>query len=77
EALGGGSGRRLYCWLTSFSQSLQTNLRITLDGTLVTFHDLTASLLSRKRASAASALRRAASALGENLFFARFSAPPM
>ena len=33
EALGGGSGRRLYCWLTSFSQSLQTNLRITLDGT--------------------------------------------
>ncbi|MCI6358345.1 MAG: hypothetical protein MR778_00085, partial [Clostridiales bacterium] len=44
---------------------------------LVTFHDLTASLLSRKRASAASALQRAASALGENLFFARFSAPPM
>ena len=33
EALGGGSGRRLYCWLTSFSQSLQTNLRITLDST--------------------------------------------
>ena len=29
----GGSGRRLYCWLTSFSQSLQTNFRITLDGT--------------------------------------------
>ena len=26
-------GRRLYCRLTSFSQSLQTNLRITLDGT--------------------------------------------
>ena len=34
EALRGGSGRRLYCWLTSFSQSLQTNFRITLDGTL-------------------------------------------
>ncbi|MCI6729832.1 MAG: hypothetical protein MR473_06590, partial [Clostridiales bacterium] len=33
EALRGGSGRRLHCWLTSFSQSLQTNLRITLDGT--------------------------------------------
>ena len=33
EALGGGSGRRLYCRLTSFSRSLQTNLRINLDGT--------------------------------------------
>ena len=33
KALGGGSGRRLYCRLTSFSQSLQTNLRIILDGT--------------------------------------------
>ena len=33
EALGDGSGRRLYCRLTSFSQSLQTNLRITLDTT--------------------------------------------
>ena len=31
EALRGGYGRRLYCRLTSFSQSLQTNLRITLD----------------------------------------------
>jgi len=35
EALGGGHGRRLYCRLTSFSQSLQTNLRITLDGTKI------------------------------------------
>ena len=34
EALGGGSGQRLYCRLTSLSQSLQTFLRITLDGTL-------------------------------------------
>ena len=25
----------LYCWLTSFGRSLQTNLRITLDGTTV------------------------------------------
>ena len=25
EALGGGSGRRHYCWLTSFIRSLQTN----------------------------------------------------
>ena len=33
EALGGGSGRRLYCRLTSFSRSLQINLRINLDGT--------------------------------------------
>ena len=33
EALGGGSGRRLYCRLTSFSRSLQINLRIILDGT--------------------------------------------
>ena len=33
EALGGGSVRRLYCRLTSFSQSLQINLRINLDGT--------------------------------------------
>ena len=30
EALGGGSGRRLYCRLTSFSRSLQTILRINL-----------------------------------------------
>ena len=37
EALGGGSGRRLYCRLTSFSQSLQTNLRITLDGTCLRY----------------------------------------
>ncbi|MGN8969959.1 hypothetical protein, partial [Intestinimonas sp. HCP28S3_D6] len=34
EALGGGSGRRLYCRLTSFSRSLQIILRINLDGTL-------------------------------------------
>ena len=33
EALGGGSGRRLYCRLTSLSRSLQTILRINLDGT--------------------------------------------
>ncbi|MGO5028854.1 hypothetical protein, partial [Candidatus Agathobaculum pullicola] len=33
EALGGGSGRRLYCRLTSFSQNLQTFLRIILDST--------------------------------------------
>ena len=33
EASGGGSGRRLYCRLTSFSRSLQINLRINLDGT--------------------------------------------
>ena len=33
EALGGGSVRRLYCRLTSFSRSLQTILRINLDGT--------------------------------------------
>ena len=33
EALGGGSGRRLHCRLTSFSRSLQINLRINLDGT--------------------------------------------
>ena len=38
EALGGGSGRRLYCRLTSFSRSLQIILRINLDGTL-TFPD--------------------------------------
>ena len=31
EALRGGSGRRVYCQLTSSSQSLQTFLRITLD----------------------------------------------
>ena len=30
EALGGSSGRRLYCRLTSFSRSLQTILRINL-----------------------------------------------
>ena len=30
-----GHGCRLYCRLTSFSQSLQTNLRITLDDTLL------------------------------------------
>lgn len=33
EALGGGSGRRLYCRLTSLSRSLQTILHINLDGT--------------------------------------------
>ena len=33
EALGGGSGRCLYCRLTSFSRSLQTILRINIDGT--------------------------------------------
>ncbi|MGO5024498.1 hypothetical protein ACTQ4E_15660, partial [Lawsonibacter sp. LCP25S3_G6] len=33
EALGGGSVRRLYCRLTSFSRSLQIILRINLDGT--------------------------------------------
>jgi hypothetical protein len=33
EALGGGFGRRLYCRLTSLSRSLQTILRINLDGT--------------------------------------------
>ena len=33
EALGGGSGRRLRCRLTSLSRSLQTILRINLDGT--------------------------------------------
>ena len=33
EALGGGHGRRLHCRLTLFSRSLQTILRITLDGT--------------------------------------------
>ena len=33
EALGGGSGRRLHCRLTSLSRSLQINLRINLDGT--------------------------------------------
>ena len=32
--LGGGSGRRLRCRLTSLSRSLQINLRINLDGTL-------------------------------------------
>ena len=31
EALRGNYGRRLYCRLTSFGRSLQTNLRITLD----------------------------------------------
>ena len=36
EALRDGSGRRLYCWLTSFGRSLQTFLRITLDTTLDT-----------------------------------------
>ncbi|WP_418927477.1 hypothetical protein, partial [Dysosmobacter sp.] len=35
EALGGGFGRRLYCRLTSLSRSLQTILRINLDGTLI------------------------------------------
>jgi hypothetical protein len=34
EALGGGSGRRLHCRLTSLSRSLQINLRINLDGTV-------------------------------------------
>ena len=33
EASGGGHGRCLYCRLTSFSRSLQTILRINLDGT--------------------------------------------
>ena len=33
EALRGGSERRLYCRLTSFSRSLQTFLRIILDST--------------------------------------------
>ena len=33
EAPGGGFGRRLHCRLTSFSRSLQTILRIILDGT--------------------------------------------
>ena len=33
HAHGGGSGRRLYCRLTSLSRSLQTILRINLDGT--------------------------------------------
>ena len=33
EAFGGGHRRRLYCRLTSFSRSLQINLRINLDGT--------------------------------------------
>ena len=35
ETLGGGSGRRPHCRLTSFSRSLQTNLRINLDGTKI------------------------------------------
>ena len=35
EALGGGSGRRLRCRLTSLSRSLQTILRINLDGTTI------------------------------------------
>ena len=35
EALGGSSGRHLYCRLTSFSRSLQIILRINLDGTNV------------------------------------------
>ena len=30
EALGGGLGRHLYCWLISFSRSLQIFLRINL-----------------------------------------------
>ncbi|MGN8968868.1 hypothetical protein, partial [Intestinimonas sp. HCP28S3_D6] len=38
EALGGGSGRRLYCRLTSFSRSLQIILRINLDGTFKLAH---------------------------------------
>ena len=33
EAPGGGHGRRLRCRLTSLSRSLQTILRINLDGT--------------------------------------------
>ncbi len=37
EALGGGHGRRLYCQLTSFSRSLQTILRINLDGIFNSF----------------------------------------
>ena len=47
EALGGGHGRRLYCRLTSLSRSLQTILRINLDGTL---HAEKAALLRRKNA---------------------------
>ncbi|MGN8969937.1 hypothetical protein, partial [Intestinimonas sp. HCP28S3_D6] len=39
EALGGGSGRRLYCRLTSFSRSLQIILRINLDGTALNNRD--------------------------------------
>ena len=35
EASGGGHGRCLYCRLTSFSRSLQTILRINLDGTVL------------------------------------------
>ena len=34
EAFGDHPRRHLYCWLTSFSQSLQTNLRKTLDTTI-------------------------------------------
>ena len=44
EALGGGSGRRLYCRLTSFSRSLQTILRINLDGTRYLFRFYSAFL---------------------------------
>ena len=33
-AFRGGHGRRLYCRLTSFSRSLQINLRINVDGTV-------------------------------------------
>ena len=32
EASGGGSGRHLHCWLTSFSRSLKTLLHINFDG---------------------------------------------
>ena len=44
EAFGGGSGRRLYCRLTSFSRSLQINLRINLDGTCLKDGDCTYSI---------------------------------
>lgn len=36
EALRGGLERRLYCWLTSLSQSLQTFLRTIIDSTAIT-----------------------------------------
>ena len=48
EAFGGGFGRRLYCRLTSFSRSLQINLRINLDGTLANQAVATINLKGRK-----------------------------